>query len=168
MESRRSPVIPPAAPRAAGGSPGPVRRLPKWLPAALCAVAFPVAAVAASPVVREPPPSRFASDASAHSTLRVSGRVKGLSPGISRVAWVSVRNLSARPLGLRRLWAGVGDGAAGCRARWLRLRAFAQQRRLNPGGRVRVPAVIGLSPAAPDACQGASFPLRWHARAAGP
>jgi hypothetical protein len=168
MDRFRLPVIPPAAPEAAGGSPGPRRRSYRYLWALVALCAFGASVAMARPVIQRTIASADAGGGQPRSTLMVKGRIGGLYPGRHRIGRLTIRNVGSSTLVLRRARAVVGDAGPRCRADRLSVRIFPSKRRMPPGRRLRVPVVYRLSPRANDWCQGARFPLRWSVRATAP
>lgn len=109
------------------------------------------------------PQPRSASNATVR--VAVGGHVVGLYPGAARKMRTTVRNGYDHPVRLRSIKVKVGPGASGCAARNLRVGQIRHGRRVVPR---RHSATVGLrvrmSGSAPDACQGARFPLRFRAR----
>jgi hypothetical protein len=97
--------------------------------------------------------------------LRVAGSVEGLYPGATVPFRVRIENRRPQPVLLRSVRVRVGSAAAGCDRRLLRVPAARPRVRIRPGAARRVRLRATLSPEAVDACQGASFPLRFRARA---
>jgi hypothetical protein len=97
--------------------------------------------------------------------LNVSGHVRGLYPGSSRRLRVRVGNPTRRDLLVRSVRAHVGDAGPGCGSRNVVIARRRVRLRLAKHEAVRVRLRARMRSAAGDACQGARFPLRLHARA---
>jgi hypothetical protein len=106
------------------------------------------------------------------SGLRGHGQASGFYPGRHQPVWVHVRNPYGHRARVRWIRTSVGDAGPGCAADNLVARRSRGLRGL-PGGRwrhVRIPARqwrrvrvrARMRGRAPDACQGASFPLRFR------
>jgi hypothetical protein len=109
-------------------------------------------------------PAAKARGKSAHR-LELSGHVDGLYPGAVTSMRVEIRNGSGRPVLLRSVRAIVGDAGPGCKSQNLWTRRFRGRRELQARSSVPVTVRIGMLATAPDACQGARFPLDFSARA---
>jgi hypothetical protein len=99
------------------------------------------------------------------SGLRLTGHVNGLYPGAASTLRVKIRNPFAFRVTVRRVRAHAGTASAGCGRENLVVGWFRGRRRIpaHRSRRVRLP--ITMIAAAPDACQGGRFPLRYTARA---
>jgi hypothetical protein len=95
----------------------------------------------------------------------VSGRVTGLYPGRTRAVSLRVANRHRVAILVTSLTARVRDGRAGCPARSLLVVPFRGAVRVAPRRRARIGVLVRMRRSAPDACQGASFPLRFRGRA---
>jgi hypothetical protein len=98
-------------------------------------------------------------------SLNVSGHVRGLYPGSSRRLRVRVGNPTRRDLLVRSVRVHVGDAGPGCSGRNVVIKRRRVRLPLAKHEAVRVRLRARMRPAAGDACQGARFPLRLHARA---
>lgn len=99
------------------------------------------------------------------SPLRVSGYVTGLYPGASKSMTVTVRNPLGDPVEVRWVGAKVRDAGPDCRGENLVAQPSRQQVQIEPHGVSGLELEISMRPSAPDVCQGATFPLRFRARA---
>jgi len=97
--------------------------------------------------------------------LRVHGHIQGLYPGAAQRLRVKVRNGYRRDIVVRKVRAIVGDGGPGCTRQNLWTKRFRGHRRIRAHKSRRVSLPIGMQAGAPQACQGARFPLRFRARA---
>jgi hypothetical protein len=116
-------------------------------------------------------------DAAAPDTpgLRGHGEASGFYPGLHQPLWVRVRNPLDDRVRVRSIRTRVGSAGPGCSSDNLvarHSRGLRQLRRGNwrhvripPHGSRRVRVRVWMRPRAPDACQGATFPLRFRIRA---
>ena len=109
-------------------------------------------------------PTAKAAGKSSHQP-RVHGHIEGLYPGAARRMRVKVRNGYRRDIVLRKVRAIVGEGGPGCTRQNLWTRRFRGHRLISAHHSLRVRIAIGMRADAPEACQGARFPLRFRARA---
>ena len=101
-----------------------------------------------------------------HGHLRVHGKVHGLYPGSLKWMRVRVRNTSHHPLRLRWIKARARDAGPDCTRENLKLRRQRRPSvRLAAHSRRRVTVPVRMVPMAPDACQGAIWPLRFKVKA---
>ena len=124
----------------------------------LCAAAFAYASLSGSPDVDKAPRKQKA--------LTISGSVENLQPGLPTKLNAVVRNRSRYQLRLRSVQAKVGDASPACPRSMLLTRAVRLRGVLRPHQSRTVPLSVTLVATAPDACQNATFPLRFRARAA--
>jgi hypothetical protein len=123
------------------------------------------AAAAADLVARAPSSARSPATS---QVFRVQGRVAGLYPGAMKQMRVRIRNPHPFPIRVRTLKVRALDASVGCRASTLRI-ARAKVKEPVPAGRtlkVRVP--VRMRRAAPSACMGARYPIRFSATAVRP
>jgi hypothetical protein len=111
-----------------------------------------------------PSPTAEAAGRSSHQ-LHVRGHVQGLYPGAAQRMRVGVRNGYPHDVVLRKVSAIVRDGGPGCARQNLWTRRFRGNRRITAHHSRSIRIAIGLQIGAPEACQGARFPLRFRARA---
>lgn len=107
-----------------------------------------------------PPPTR------APRPFTISGAVDGVFPGRTSQLRLTVRNTTERKrLRVVSLTVAVGDAAPGCDAGQLTIGPFSGSIKLRrrQAKTVTLPATLARN--APDACQGASFPLTFGGRA---
>jgi hypothetical protein len=125
------------------------------------AVRVPTAAiVAAVALAFTAPPAVAASDA----RLEASGHVRGLYPGATERMPVLVRNRNSHPVRVRWVGATSRDARPGCSRRELVVRP-SRRRVVIPARAARTVTIgIGLRATAPNACEGARWPLRLLAR----
>jgi hypothetical protein len=98
--------------------------------------------------------------------VRVTGHVTDLVPGSTAHLRARARNRSRAPI--RLLWVKARASAAGPACGRLRLRTTRVRPRVEiaPGATRRLRIPVRLRGGAPDACQGAVFPLRYRTRVA--
>jgi hypothetical protein len=106
--------------------------------------------------------------------LRAEGHVTGLYPGRHRPVWVHVRNPFDRRARVRWIHTRVIDAGPGCSDDELAPRRSRGLRQLKSGHwhHVRIPPYqtrrarvrLRMRARAPDACQGATFPLRFRVK----
>ena len=96
-----------------------------------------------------------------HGTFTIAGSVGGLYPGASARLVLTVSNPQPFAIDVTSITTTVGDASASCAASNLTVAAFSGN--LNVPGRssARVAVPVALGHAAPDACQGAVFPLTY-------
>jgi len=111
-----------------------------------------------------PDPAR--AGAKRHSLVSLSGSATGLFPGASVPLPVKVRNRGARPLVITRIQVLAGAPGAACAGSNLRV-AIPKRSGLRLGAHASATTTLSLQmlQSAPDACQGATIPLRFKARA---
>jgi hypothetical protein len=113
----------------------------------------------------------FSPPATASSThtsrLQVTGNVEGLYPG--RQMWIElrVRNRYSHSITVRSIRVRVGDASPACLGSNLKTSRRHLKRVIPPHSKRRVRLRIEMAPNAANACQGATFPLKFRARARG-
>jgi len=95
----------------------------------------------------------------------VSGHAIGLLPGAPGSLALRVTNRQRFTLNVASITARVGDAGPGCPAANVSVGRFRGHLKVKPHHSRRVQVAISLAPLAPDACQGASFPLSFKGRA---
>jgi hypothetical protein len=106
----------------------------------------------------EPPPGRFT----------IGGSVGGLFPGASKQLVLHVANPQHFAIVVTRIQTTVESPSQSCSGSYFTVPAFAGQLRVPAEGHAEVTVTVTLSHAAPDACQGAVFPLRYSGSARKP
>ena len=96
--------------------------------------------------------------------VRIRGDVDGLYPGASTVLYARVRNRSHRPIRVLRVKTRVGSPSAACDRIALHAKRIRPRVVIGAHHRRRLRIPVRLRASAPDACQGAAFPLRYRAR----
>lgn len=99
--------------------------------------------------------------AHARGTFRIAGSVSGLYPGISTHLFLTVTNPQAYAIKVTQIRTSVGSPSAACGASNLVVGTFTGHRVVARHGKAVVTVPISLRHAAPDACQGAVFPLTY-------
>jgi hypothetical protein len=111
--------------------------------------------------------------------LTIGGQVSGLTPARQRLLRLNVHNGHERGILLRRVRVIARDASADCSADNMRIdndagearssqdgtTVFLGHKRIRAGGDVRVQTEVSMRRQAPDACQGAMFPMRYWATA---
>lgn len=92
--------------------------------------------------------------------VTITGSTSGLYPGRRARLPVTFVNRSRSALVLRRITVRVRRARRGCEARELTVGRFPRSVRIRARRRVRVWLPVTLRRTAPNACQGARFPLR--------
>lgn len=99
----------------------------------------------------------------------VSGTIESLLPGQPGQLRLTVRNTTRRrKIKVVSITVTPGDAAPGCDARQLRVGSFTGALKLRRKQARTVTLPITLATEAPDACQGATFPLTFGGRAVRP
>lgn len=95
-------------------------------------------------------------------TFRIGGSVGGLYPGDSTELVLTVSNPQRFPIVVSSISTIVNRPRAACSASYLRVGRFSGHLRVRTHASAQVSVVIALAEAAPDACQGMRFELRYH------
>lgn len=103
--------------------------------------------------------------AEAASTFSVRGRVGSLVPGVRGTITLTVRNPFGLAIKIRRIVVTARDASASCLAANVSSPGYRGSLKVRAGSRVKLKVPIMLSAAAPDACQGATFPLVFFGKA---
>ena len=101
-----------------------------------------------------------------HLELAISGDVEGLHPGAHAALEVTVANPYAFDVRLRSLEITVGDAGPDCSAPALIVGPIPTDDIVRGRAASVVDVPIAMADSAPDACQGATFPLTYTATAA--
>ena len=115
---------------------------------------------ALSCVVPNPNPSRIG-NGNGHRDFVVSGHVTGLRPGGTKALNLTVRNPNSVAIRVTSLTVGAAQAAPGCSASRLELPAWAGSLPIPKRGTASLTVHVQLKPGAPDACQGATWPLTY-------
>jgi hypothetical protein len=111
---------------------------------------------AAPPVPPSPPPP---------GSFAIAGDIGGLYPGASRQLVLVVSNPQHFSIVVTSIQTVVGNASTSCSGSFLSVGTFAGQLQVPGNGHASVTVAVTLSHAAPDACQGAVFPLTYHGSA---
>jgi hypothetical protein len=95
-------------------------------------------------------------------TLSVKGSASRLYPGGTVLLPLKVRNRTRYPISLRKLKVKVRSANRGCPASLLQVKRFKPKAKLGARKTATLKVRVRLSPAAPDACQRAKFPLSYR------
>jgi hypothetical protein len=110
----------------------------------------------ANPMVKQAQPA-------AASTFTLHAAVSGLYPNATMTASVTVDNPDSRVLRVMAAEVVVADASATCTAANLSAQPFTGSVRIPAHGAGAVPITLHMAASAPDACQGATFPLTLRA-----
>jgi hypothetical protein len=102
-----------------------------------------------------------AATAATPGTFRISGSVGGLYPGGSAQLVLTVANPQHFAIVVTSISTAVGSPTPGCAASFLHVAAFAGALTVGAESAAQVSVPVVLDHAAPDACQGAVFPLQY-------
>jgi hypothetical protein len=119
------------------------------------AVAMLVLAACLAPAVR------------AADEFAISGKVDGLFPGANATLYARVTNPYPFTIRVVSTTATVHDASAACQASMLEIGDLTATVEISPGGEGTVPLDVRMDLAAPDACQGATWPLEFSGTAVG-
>jgi hypothetical protein len=98
------------------------------------------------------------------SDLRVHGRIKGLYPGARKRLRVRVRNTYPRHARVRLVRTSVRSAGPDCSRANLHVRGNPRTRWIPAHSKILIRLRVRMSASAPDACQGATWPLRYRVR----
>jgi hypothetical protein len=98
----------------------------------------------------------------ASKSFAISGHVTGLYPGAVLPLKVTVSNPWHFGIIVTSISASVGPGRPGCAAANLKVSPFTGELKLGAGQTGYATLEVTLAHAAPDACQGAVFPLSYR------
>jgi hypothetical protein len=115
-----------------------------------------------------PHASRLVPAAAKDGSFRIAGSVGGLYPGLTKPLKLTVSNPQHFAIVVTSVTVAVGDASQGCKAGNIAVTDFSGRRRVGAKDSARVTLQITLVHEAPDACQGALFPLRYSGRAVKP
>jgi hypothetical protein len=131
---------------------------------AVALIGVPAAIVALQPRVD---PEQVHPLAAARS-FRVRGSVRGLYPGLAKTIRARASNPFAFSIELRRVTVTVRRPAPGCPAETVRVHPWRGAVGISQGATRHIPLRVRMVPSAPDACQGARYPLVYSGRAVRP
>lgn len=98
-------------------------------------------------------------------TMPITGGVVGLYPGFSTTLTLSLNNPNPFAASVTGLTITPADASLSCPASYLQIGAFTGPLTIPANSTGTTSVSIGLSSTAPDACQGATFPLTYTAQA---
>ncbi len=108
-----------------------------------------------------------AASAAPVTSFSLSADFVGLFPGADLGAPVTARNPQPYALIVKTASVSISDAGPGCAASNVTVQSFSGDVTVPAGGSATIPVRIQMSPSAPDACQGATFPLQFQARGEG-
>jgi hypothetical protein len=123
------------------------------------------AAITAVGVVGAAGATHAAAPTGAARTLVLSGHVSGLFPGSTRPLVLRIRNRNAFAVRVVSTRVVVRDASSRCRSSNLRVSRFRGSLRVRARQTGTLRLLVQMTPAAPNACQRAVFPLTLTARA---
>jgi hypothetical protein len=106
--------------------------------------------------------------ANGHRDFVVSGHVQNLRPGASRPMVITVRNPNSVAIRVTSVTMAAGTAGPSCPASALTLRPWTGGLVVPKRGTASTTVDVGLKPTAPDACQGARWPLTFGGTAVKP
>jgi hypothetical protein len=106
-------------------------------------------------------PTQPATISTAAGSFRISGNVAGLYPGAQLPLVLTVTNPEHFAIVVTTLSVSIGAAAPGCAAVNLTATSFSGQLQVPAGGTATLSVHVAMAHSAPDACQGAVFPLRY-------
>lgn len=109
-----------------------------------------------------------ANAAAGHSGFGISGRVAGLYPGASLPLTLRIDNPNSFKIDVVSITTSIGDASAACLAANLTVSQFTGDILVPAHGSASEAVVAMLQHSAPNACQGAVFPLTYNATAKKP
>jgi hypothetical protein len=92
--------------------------------------------------------------------LIVNGSVEGLFPGVPNILQVSVTNENNTAIAVASVVVQASDAGPECPASVLTFTPPPPGQVITAGATANVPVTVEIAADAPDACQGATFPLR--------
>jgi hypothetical protein len=102
-----------------------------------------------------------ASVQSTSAAFKISGKLKGLYPGAKRGLVLVVHNPQTFAIVVTSITTTIASPSAGCQASNLVVGAFSGQLTVAAGGSAKASVPVLMQHGAPDACQGAVFPLTY-------
>jgi hypothetical protein len=136
------------------------RRTRVTAPIIAATIALSSMAVAGVGLSNEPPSSR-----TSNPTFRIRGAVKGMYPGRVRKLRLRIRNPLDRAIRVRSIRARVRRPHRGCPAKAITIRRWRGHLRIRPHRGRTVRVKVKMKRRAPNACQGARFPIRYRGTA---
>jgi hypothetical protein len=136
------------------------------LAVALLAGAVAVAAETGMIVTERPPGGPSAAERPTPK-IQVRGHVRGLYPGAHKEMRVQVRNGLPQQVSLVSVRARVSDASPTCKRQNLSVKRFRGNKPIRAYSNTKVHVQVTMKSIAPDACQGARFPIKFKARVTG-
>jgi hypothetical protein len=99
--------------------------------------------------------------ANGHKDFVVSGQVENLRPSGTRPMVLTVRNPNSVGIRVTSITVRAGAASASCQASLLTLPQWTGSLAVPKNGTAMLTVNVGLKPTAPDACQGARWPLTY-------
>ena len=130
------------------------------------ALSFTDSSAAPKPAAPKPPAHAQANgkgngQADGHKDFIVSGQVENLAPGGSRPMVLTVQNPNSVALRVTSLTVTASAATTSCPASALNLPQWTGSLLVPKNGSASVTVDVGLKPTAPNACQGARWPLAY-------
>ncbi len=107
-------------------------------------------------------------EGSSPGAFTIHGEVGGLYPGLEATLDARIENTEPFPIRVTSVAVAVRDANPGCGAAFLHVDPMTTSIDLPAGAVDQVPIAVRMDHAAPDACQGAAFPLEFTGTAIGP
>lgn len=98
------------------------------------------------------------------SPVKVTGDISGLSPGMTALMPIRVRNLTDGPVRLQWVRTNVRQPDVDCDPANLHTEQITPRRLIPARARIDLVVPVTLDADAGDSCQGARFPLRYRTR----
>lgn len=98
-------------------------------------------------------------------TFTITGHARRLSPGVTRTLRLRIGDPAPFAILVREVTVTVRNANPGCPHRYARVASYSGSLRVPAHGSSALRLAITLLPSAPNACQGARFPLDFHGRA---
>jgi hypothetical protein len=129
-------------------------------PAALARAGLVALVLVALPLAASPLATRAAADS---AQVTVQGEIDGLYPGFTGTLHAIVSNGFDRPVRVTQLDTTVLDARQSCPASMITVSRAAAEFEVAAGATATTPVTVHMDFAAPDACQGATWPLHFAA-----
>lgn len=110
-------------------------------------------------------PAQVGPSAANTAAFTISGKVSGLYPGAVRSLKLTVTNHESFAIVVTSLTTTVGAARATCGASNLTVTSFSGRLRVPARGKASTSVHAKMAHSAPNACQGAVFPLRYAGKA---
>jgi len=101
----------------------------------------------------------------ARSGFGITGDVSGLYPGQIASLQLTISNPKPFEISVTSITTAVGSATRTCPAAYLSVGAFSGHLRVGANGKATTTVTATLEHSAPDACQGAMFPLAYTGNA---